>query len=105
MRRREFMMLAGGAGTAWSLGARAAGAQQNAAVARIGVLASQELPPLRRLSHKLQDLGYVEGQNLRFEYRFVEGHGERYQAMAAELAALPVDLIVTWGTPAALAAK
>jgi putative tryptophan/tyrosine transport system substrate-binding protein len=63
------------------------------------------LPPLQRLSHKLQELGYVEGQNLRFEYRFAEGHDDRYSVMAAELIAIPVDVIVTWGTPAALAAK
>src|SRR5262249_38085669 len=54
---------------------------------------------------KLRGYGYVEGQNVRLVSRFAEGHDERYPLMAAELAALPVDLIVTWGTPAALAAK
>jgi ABC-type uncharacterized transport system substrate-binding protein len=40
-----------------------------------------------------------------FEWRFAEGRDDRYPALAAELAALPVDMIVTWGTPAAIAAK
>jgi putative tryptophan/tyrosine transport system substrate-binding protein len=54
---------------------------------------------------KLKELGYVESETIRFEYRFAEGHDDRYPAMAVELASLPVDLIVTSGTPAALAAK
>jgi putative tryptophan/tyrosine transport system substrate-binding protein len=83
----------------------AARAQQSAHVWRIGILASQSLPPLQRFARKLSAYGYIEGQNLRIESRFAEGHDDRYPAMAAELAALPVDLIVTWGAPAALAAK
>jgi putative ABC transport system substrate-binding protein len=54
---------------------------------------------------KLREYGYIEGQNVRFVSRFAEGRDDRYPAMAAELAALSLDLIVTWGTPAALAAK
>jgi putative ABC transport system substrate-binding protein len=73
--------------------------------ARIGVLANLPLPPLSRFSRKMHALGYIQGQNLRLEYRFAEGHDERYPELAAELVALPVDVIVTWGTPAVLAAK
>src|SRR4029079_10212599 len=102
MRRRDLIMLLGGAAAAWPLATRA---QQSTISVRIGVLASLPLPPLQRLSHKLQEFGYVEGQNLRFENRFAEGHDDRYSVMAAELIAIPVDVIVTWGTPAALAAK
>src|SRR5215470_18940247 len=54
---------------------------------------------------KLPEYGYVEGQNLHLVRRFSEGHDDRFPAMAVELTALPVDLIVTQGTPAALAAK
>src|SRR5215831_12844471 len=100
-RRREFITLLGGA-AAWPLAARA---QQPAKMARIGVLASLPLPPLQRFSRKLREYGYIEGQNLRFEWRFAQGRDDRYPALAAELAALPVDMIVTWGTPAAIAAK
>jgi putative ABC transport system substrate-binding protein len=71
----------------------------------IGILASQPLPPIQRFARKLRDYGYIEGQNLRLVSRFAEGRDDRYPAMAAELAALPVDLIVTMGTPGALAAK
>jgi putative ABC transport system substrate-binding protein len=102
MRRREFITLLGGAAAAWPL---AAWAQQGERIRTVGILASQPLPPIQRFVRKLHDYGYVEGQNVRFVSRFVESREERYAAMAAELAALPVDLIVTWGTPAALAAK
>ena len=98
--RRKFIALIGGAAAAWALAARA---QQK--LVRIGVLASYHLPPLRKFAQKLKELGYVEGETVRFEYRFAEGHDDRYSILAAELVALPVDLILTSGTPAALAAK
>jgi putative ABC transport system substrate-binding protein len=100
--RRAVITLLGGAAVAWPLAARA---QQSERVHTVGILASQSLPPLQRFARKLRDYGYVEGQNLRLVSRFAEGRDERYPVMAAELAAMPVDLIVTWGTPAALAAK
>lgn len=53
----------------------------------------------------LREHGYVEGQNLSFEYRSADGRNESFAELAAELARLDVDLIVTRGTPAALAAK
>src|SRR5438067_1888951 len=99
--RREFITLLGGAAV-WPLGARA---QQRERVWSIGILASQPLPPIQRFVRKLREYGYIEAQNLRFVSRFTEGYDDRYSAMAAELTAVPVDLIVTLGTPAALAAK
>jgi len=53
----------------------------------------------------LRDLGYVEGTNLRVESRWAEGRSERLAELAAELVRLNVDVIVTFQTPAALAAK
>lgn len=53
----------------------------------------------------LRDNGYVEGQSFVIEYRSADGHDDRYPALAAELVRLKVDVIVTRGTPAALAAK
>ena len=53
----------------------------------------------------LRDLGYVEGRNVIIEYRSADGRPERFPALAAELVGLNVDLIVTRGTPAAVAAK
>ena len=106
MRRREVVSLIGGAAATWPLALQAQPPpQRTTKVIRIGVLASHLLPPFRRFSQKLKELGYVEGETLRLEYRFAEGHDDRYAVMAAELVALPVELIVTSGTPAALAAK
>ena len=103
MKRRELLKVVAGAATlGWPLATRA---QQLGAKITIGVLASQLLAPVRRLVPKLLELGYTEGQNLRIEYRFAEGHDDRYPSLASELTALPVDLIVTSGTPAAIAAK
>ena len=53
----------------------------------------------------LQDLGYIEGRNLVLEYRSADGDAALFPGLIAELIGLNVDLIVTRGTPAALAAK
>jgi len=53
----------------------------------------------------LRDLGYVEGRNILIEYRWAEGKYERFPTLIAELVAQKVDVIVTAGTPAALAVK
>src|SRR6266480_7524500 len=87
----------------------AAEAQQATKVARIGYLQTNPVtsPHLREaFLQGLRDLGYVEGRNLVIEYRDAEGKVERLPALAAELVALKVDVIVTGGgTPPALAAK
>jgi putative ABC transport system substrate-binding protein len=106
MKRRDFITLHGGAAAApsllWPLAARA---QAPARMRHIGLMGNLPLRPIERFRKALHDLGRVEGKNLVIEYRFAEGRDERYPAFAAELVALPVDLIVTWGTPAAFAAK
>jgi len=94
------MAVLGGAATLWPTGARA---QQS--VHLVGVLASQPLPPVQKLFRKLREYGYVEGENLRLQSRFAEGHDDRFPVMANELAELPVEVIITWGTPAATAAE
>lgn len=53
----------------------------------------------------LRELGYKEGQNLEIVYRSSDGRDERFSGLASELVSLKVDLIITRGTPAALAAK
>lgn len=72
---------------------------------RIGVLGNEWWPPIEGLGERLRALGYVEGEHFRIEHRWAHGGNERHNVLAAELVALPVDVIVTWGTPAALAAK
>ena len=99
--RREFVALLGGA-AAWPF---AAAAQQAGAVRRIGILADEGWPPIDSLKQGLRMLGYVEGQNLEIVYRFAAGQAERYPGLAAELVALPVEVIVALGTPASVAAK
>src|SRR5712692_5969368 len=86
----------------------AAEAQQAAKVARIGYLTGNRAanPHLTEAFRQgLRDLGYVEGRNVVIEYRDAEGKYERLPALAAELVALKVDVIVVTNTPAALAAK
>ena len=102
MRRRDFVAAVGGA-TVWSLTAQAQQTTQR--VRRIGLMANLRIQPIERFRKKLGELGYSEGKNLLIEYRFGEGKDERFASFAAELAAMPVDLIVAWGTPAAFAAK
>ena len=87
----------------------AAEAQQRGNVPRIGVLATGS-PPMSLLRfepfiQELRALGYVEGQTIALEYRFADGKNERLPGLAAELIDLTVDVIVTSGTPAAVAAK
>jgi ABC-type uncharacterized transport system substrate-binding protein len=106
MKRREFITLLGSAAAAWPLAARA---QQPGRVYRIGVLETS--PPASNAANfdafrkGLRELGYVEGQNLILDYSSADGSPERFPELAAELLRLNVDLIVTRGTPAVMAAK
>jgi putative tryptophan/tyrosine transport system substrate-binding protein len=74
-------------------------------VYRVGVLAPEGMPAIKSFRERLRQLGWTEGQNIRFDYRSADGDDTRQPALAAELVGLPVDLILTWGTPATLAAK
>ena len=84
-------------------------AQQRGKVPRIGFLgnstAALEANLVGPFRDGLRDLGYVEGQNILIEYRWAEGKYERFPTLIAELIALKIDVIVTAGTPAALAVK
>jgi putative ABC transport system substrate-binding protein len=99
MRRRDFIMLLGGAAAAWPLAAR--GQQGPAPV--IGVLQAgtaaddRNKTNLMALREGLRDSGYVEGRNLAFEYRFVENDYERLQSLARDLVRLKVAVIFASG--------
>ena len=83
-------------------------AQPLAKFARVGVLTLAVAPstPLAEAFRQgLREYGYVEGQNLAFEYRYAEGRADRLPALAAELVRLKVDVIVTESNMAALAAR
>ena len=91
------------------LGSLAAQAQQTDNVYRIGFLgnstAALEANLVGPFREGLRDLGYVEGRNALIEYRWAEGKYDRFPALIGELLALKVAVIVTAGTPAALAVK
>src|SRR5262245_51024304 len=104
MRRREFLGLLGGA-AAWPL---AATAQQSAKVRKVGIFSagSNSVPHLEAaFVAALHQLGWVEGTNIIFERRYAENQLNRLAGLAEELVNLNVDLIVTSGTLAPLAAK
>jgi len=102
VKRREFIGLVGGA-AAWPLAARAQ--RGGGKIVTIGILAFEPWSPIDTFRQALDDLGYIEGKNVRFEYRYAKGHDERFPELANELVGLSVDVILTWGTSAVLAAK
>ena len=108
MNRREFFTVIGGASAVWPLGARA---QQPERAARIGFLgaASATAPGnvqrVQAFEAGLRDLGYIEGKNVVFEFRWADGDYDRLPELAAELLRLNIDVLVTYGTPGTLAAK
>jgi putative ABC transport system substrate-binding protein len=105
MRRREFVGLIGGAAT-WPLVARA---QHGGKIPRIGFMgnstAALEANLIGPFREGLREHGYEEGRNVEIVFRWAEGQYERFPALIAELIAANVDVIVTAGTPAALAVK
>ena len=98
MRRREFIAALGGVGVAWPLAARA----QQPKMPTIGFLGTASASSWSHWAAafvgRLRELGWIEGQTVRVEYRWAEGRSERYDEIAAELVALKVDVIVTSGT-------
>ena len=100
MKRRAFITLICGAAAAWPLAARA---QQTDRVRRIGVLMSTAADDaegqarLRAFVQGLQELGWTDGRNVRFDYRWPAGDAQRIRRYAAELAALAPDVILAGG--------
>jgi putative ABC transport system substrate-binding protein len=106
MRRRDFISLIGGAATAWPLAARA----QQPGMPVIGILA-QVSPDanagrLESFRDGLKAAGYVEGQNVTFDYRWPQGQNDGLAELAPQLVRRPVAVLVAaGGTASALAAK
>ena len=100
MRRREFITLLGGAAAAWPLAARA---QQPERIRRIGVLMNltaddpEASARVTAFAQGLQQLGWIDGRNVRIDTRWGAGDAERNRAYAAELVALAPDVILASG--------
>ena len=105
MRRREFISVLGGAAAAWSLPARA----QQPVMPTVGIMLAGSLEALRRtiagIHEGLKESGFVEGQNVIVEYRFAEGHFDRFAVFASELVRRQVTVLVVSSANGAQAAK
>jgi putative tryptophan/tyrosine transport system substrate-binding protein len=105
IRRREFIFALGGAVSMWPLAARA---QHQPAMPVIGVMsplsAATAARNLAALRNGLRDLGYIEGQNIKIEYRFADGNPERFTALLSELVGLKPVVILVGSNAAVMAA-
>jgi putative ABC transport system substrate-binding protein len=102
MRRREFIRIAGGA-VAWPLAAHAQQSEQSRQIGMLIPFNGSEPEVKARLSafrQRLQELGWIDGRNIRFDYRFTGQDAERIHAGTEELIGLGPDIIVVWGNPA-----
>ena len=99
LKRRDFITLLGGAATVWPLTVRA---QQAGKLRTVGFLGTTTPSIMSQWTAafvgRLRELGWIEGRTIEIEYRWAEGHGERYAEIAAEFVRLNVDVIVTNGT-------
>jgi putative tryptophan/tyrosine transport system substrate-binding protein len=106
LKRRKFIALLGGTAVAWPLAARA---QQAGKLPTVGFFspnrASAQSEWTEAFVQRLRELGWIEGRTVSIEYRWAEGRTERLAEIAADLAHLKVDVIVTQGGAAVLAAK
>src|ERR1700749_1629941 len=101
MMRREFVF--GFRGTvAWPLSVHA---EQSQKVPLIGGLLPNPRDQFELIRQPLVDLGYVEGKNIKFEFRWAEGALDKLPELAMELVRIPVDLMITLAPPATLAAQ
>jgi putative tryptophan/tyrosine transport system substrate-binding protein len=106
MRRRDFIKVIGGGAVAWPLVARAQQSDKLFRIGFLGLTGANGLPErMKAFRDELRVLGHGEGRDIVIEARWADGHYERLPMLLADLIASKVDVIVTHGTPGALAAK
>jgi putative ABC transport system substrate-binding protein len=103
-RRRDLITLLGGAAAAWQLPARAEPARRTIGYLGSGTPLSQGRW-VAAFVDRMRELNWVDGRNIGIEYRWGEGRSERFAEIAAEFVRLKVDVIVTSGAAAVLAAR
>jgi putative ABC transport system substrate-binding protein len=107
IRRREFIFTLGGAAAAWPLAARAEQPERKRRLGLLTGLSKNDLfattDHVRQLRQALEALGWIEGRNVEFIYRYAEGSPERARLLAEELIEIRPDLVVAHTTPAAAA--
>lgn len=104
MRRRDFINLLGGAAAAWPF---AAGAQSSAKPFRIGLpslINPRSAPQYVAFDARMRELGYVDGETIDVDFRYLSGDVERFPGVMAEFAKRPVDLIMAIGQEVSLIA-
>jgi putative ABC transport system substrate-binding protein len=108
MKRRSVLVLLGGAGLPWSLVARA---QQSDRERRLGLLLPyvqsdpQAQARVNAFTTALQERGWIDGRNVRLEFRYTDGESSRLPTLAADLVQRNVDVILTAGTESTDAAQ
>ena len=105
MRRRKFITLLGGTAAMWPLAARAQVSSKRQRIAVLSGVARKVNSPIVAFERGMQELGYVDGQNIDIEYRFADGKFDRLAELAGELISLSPNVIVAAITPAAAAAR
>src|SRR5215470_3216880 len=104
MKRRAFITLLGGAATAWPFTARAQ--HKIPTIGFLGSLSqSAQSTWTAAFVQRMREHGWIEDRTVVIEYRWAEGRGERFAEIATEFVRLKVDVIVTAGTDAVVAAK
>ena len=103
MNRRQVISLVGGTAAFSAATAGPLGRLNAAKIARVGII--DDGLDWDTFRQELQELNYIEGQNIAFEYRRADGMPDRLAAAAHELAQFPVDVIAVYGSPAAQAAQ
>jgi len=108
MRRREFLALVSGVAVTWPLAVQA---QQRDPIRRIGLLLpyiesdAQAQARVAAFRGALEERGWADGRNVAFDFRYTEGRADRLPALAADLAQIKVDVILTAGTESTDAAR